>query len=127
MKKKNQIGEIVLGGGSTRIPKVKQLVTEFFYRKEPSHGINPDEAVAYGAAVQAAMLSHSHEQVTDGITLIDINPRPLVVEIPGGVISVLIPKNTNIPHKISESFTTSSDNQESILVEVYEGEPAVTK
>lgn len=122
--KKSQIGEIVLVGGSTRIPKVKQLVTEFF-NKEPSRGINPDEAVAYGAAVQAAILSHDKD--TDGIILLDINPLTLGIESLGGVMSVLIPKNSIIPIVRSEIFSTASDNQESVVVEVYEGERAVAQ
>ena len=94
---KNKIDEIVLVGGSTRIPKVQQLVKDFFNGKEPNRGINPDEAVAYGAAVQAGILSG--ESNTDGLLLLDINPLTLRIETVGGVMTKLIPRNTVIPTK----------------------------
>jgi len=123
--KKSEIDEIVLVGGSTRIPKIQQLVKNFFDGKEPSKGINPDEAVAYGAAIQGGVLSG--EDQTSGIVLLDVCPLTLGIETVGGVMTKLIARNSVIPTKKSQIFSTAADNQPTVTIQVYEGERPMTK
>jgi L1 cell adhesion molecule like protein len=124
---KGQIDDVVLVGGSTRIPRIQQLLSDYFNGKELCKSVNPDEAVAYGAAVQAAILSGNKDDAIKDLLLLDVCPLTIGIETAGNVMTPIIPRNSTIPVKKSQTFSTYSDNQPAVTIKIYEGERTMTK